>query len=259
MLVIISGCSGVGKNTIINEILHRYSEFALLPTYTTREKRVNETEGCPYFFASVEEFKRKIDEGEFYEHQIVHNHYYGVSRKVLMEKKQLSKILIKDVDVLGTQALTDQIGDTIRVLTFFYYVESKSVLVERLKGRKEKNIDVRLERYEMEMQLSDNYDYLINNCDMETTLHLTKSIIDFEINNKRLQPAPSIGEMDERTRDAIAEEMKKGVVFPAIDVALVDGELYITDGNERYMAAMLSGKRIAKRVTLPELDNPEKT
>ena len=85
MLVIFSGGSGVGKNTVISELI-KTGDFALLPTYTTREKRPNETEGDPYCFLSEEEFKNKIAENELYEYQNVHGHYYGTS-KLLLKKK----------------------------------------------------------------------------------------------------------------------------------------------------------------------------
>ena len=252
MLVIISGCSGVGKNTIINEIIDRYDGFELLPTYTTRAIRVNETEGYPYYFVSVEDFERMAGEDEFYEHQIVHGNYYGVSRKVLQSKMELQKTLIKDVDVLGTQALVDQIRSTIRVLTFFYFVDSKSTLVERLKLRGEKNIETRLERYDLEMQQAGSYDYIIDNIDMESTILLTKSIIDFEAGNKLLRPLKSEANVDESKKRVIKEEMTRGVVFPPVDVVVEDGEVYIADGYHRYLAAVETGTQIAKNVLAPE-------
>jgi len=250
MFVILSGCSGVGKNTVINEMLKRYDDLELLPTYTTREKRENEKEGNPYFFITKKEFEKKITENEFYEYQIVHKNYYGVSRKVLQEKKKLNKTLIKDVDVLGTLNLIKEIESETRILTFFYYVDSREILVERLTERKEKNMVLRLERYDMEMQFAPKYDYIINNVELKETLSMTKAIIDFEGENKHLIPTKPLENIDEKKKKDIEKKMGEGVEFPPIDVTLKNGDIYILDGHYRYFAALSCGKRVAKHLQI---------
>lgn len=81
MLVILSGSSGVGKNTVINKILEENSNIELMPTMTTREMRDGEEPGKPYAFVSKEEFEQMIENGELLEYQIVHGFYYGTPKK----------------------------------------------------------------------------------------------------------------------------------------------------------------------------------
>ena len=109
MLVIFSGGSGVGKNTVIENLLTNKA-FAFMPTYTTRKCRPNESEGNPYCFISTEEFLKKIEQNEFYEYQRVHEHYYGTSKTLLNDRLKSGKILLKDIDVLGTQNLANMIS-----------------------------------------------------------------------------------------------------------------------------------------------------
>jgi guanylate kinase len=248
MLVILSGSSGVGKNTIINEMIKRYDEFELLPTFTTREKREGESEGHPYFFVTENIFKEMIQRNELFEHQAVHNNYYGVSKKELLSRARSPKILIKDIDVLGTLNLVNGIQDEMRVLAFFYYVDSKDILVERLKQRKEKNIALRMERYDMEMKFAVRYDYLINNFEAEATIRDTKTVIDFEMNSNSPLPTKAASEIDSGKVNDMAEKLHEGMIFPCITVALKNEKIYIIDGHHRYMASVLAGKRIAKKI-----------
>ena len=104
MLFAFVGCAGVGKNTIIRDLLDEHrDEYDLLPTLTTRAMRPGESEGNPYCFVSEEEFKRQLDEGLIYEHQFIHKSYYGGSRLILEKKLQEGKALLKDIDILGAQ------------------------------------------------------------------------------------------------------------------------------------------------------------
>ncbi|MDR1953612.1 MAG: ParB N-terminal domain-containing protein [Clostridiales Family XIII bacterium] len=248
MLVILSGSSGVGKNTVINEMLRRYDDYELLPTYTTRARRENETQGNPYFFISDHEFKNMLEQDAFFEHQIVHEHYYGIAKQVLFDRLKSSKILIKDIDVLGTINLLNEVKNEFDILTFFYYVKSKDILVERLKGRNEANIKLRLQRYEMEKKLSPQYDYVIENNDMEKTLLMTKQAIDYEISNEYLLPTKHADMIDKKRIKKLAKEIKSGHFLPGIDVSFENGNLYIIDGHHRYLASVLAKGRIAKHI-----------
>ena len=84
MFVILSGSSGVGKNTVIKEMQKTETNLVMMPTFTTREKREGEVEGAPYFYISKEEFQEKIKNHELIEHEFIHNNYYGSSYTILM-------------------------------------------------------------------------------------------------------------------------------------------------------------------------------
>ncbi|MEM4694064.1 MAG: hypothetical protein QW655_06125 [Nitrososphaerota archaeon] len=86
ILFIVSGPSGVGKGTVINEVLRLIPDINLSISYTTRPPRKNETNGKEYFFVSEEEFKDMIEKGEFLEWARVHGNLYGTPKRYIEEK-----------------------------------------------------------------------------------------------------------------------------------------------------------------------------
>ena len=246
MLVIFSGGSGVGKNTVIAEIL-KTGGFALMPTYTTRDKRPTESEGNPYCFLTDAEFKQKIAENELYEYENVHGHYYGTSKLLLKQKLALGKILLKDIDVLGTQNLVKSVGKDVKIVTLFLKVASKDVLVQRLTERKETEIEKRLARYELEMSYSDKYDYIITNNYLEETKNLVLDIIEAEKNGL------NFGVLDGQTADRekvnfYVKKLLSGETLSPIVVEFIKGKQYIAEGKEKYLAGLISGQRVAKDI-----------
>jgi len=179
MLVILSGSSGVGKNTVINKLLEDVKDLELMPTMTTREKRPGEEDGKPYIFVSKEIFLEMIDEGGLVEYEIVHGNYYGTPKKIVHEKMSSNKVLIKDIDVDGTQNLVKNLEN---VITIYLKPKSKEQLIERLIGRGEDQIEVRLKRFEYEEEMSKKYKYVIVNDIMEDTVNRIKEIIKEEYN-----------------------------------------------------------------------------
>ena len=178
MIIIFSGPSGVGKNTVINKLLENTDRFDILPTLTTRDKRENEKEGNPYFFVSREEFEKRIENNEFYEYEKVHNNYYGTSKLVTAQRLKTNKILLKDIDVLGTLNLKKTLGQDTELVTIFLTVE-KTVLNQRLINRGESSsaIELRLSRFELEEEYKDKYDYVVYNDDLNATLDKVEEII----------------------------------------------------------------------------------
>lgn len=252
MLVVFSGGSGVGKNTIIERLLQE-GEFELLPTYTTRKQRPNESYGNPYYFITEDEFKAKIESNELFEYNIVHGNYYGTSKVLFEEKTKSGKILLKDIDVMGTQNLVETVGEITTLLTIFLRVDSKEILVERLKGRKEQEIEKRLARYDLEQTYQTKYDYIITNNSLEETLSVCHGIIRHVKSGAFLKATQIITEINRERVIEIEEILKEDTQkIPPIDVAVNDGELYIVDGHHRYLASLLAGKKIAANIVLPE-------
>ena len=167
MLIILSGSSGVGKNTIINRMLEECPNLELMTTMTTREMREGESQGKPYIFVTKPEFEGMIERGEMLEYAEVHGNYYGTNRKILEEKEALGKVLIKDIDVEGTINLMKLLPD---VVSIYLKPVSKEQLRERLLGRGETQIDLRLKRYEYEEEMSVHYNYVLINDKIEDTL-----------------------------------------------------------------------------------------
>ena len=184
MIVILSGVAGAGKDTIKKEIIKRMDYVETLPSYTSRPQREGDIPGETYHFVTKQEFEEMIEKNEFYEHDIHHNHYYGVPRKLLNEKIKSGKVIIKDVDVNGTQNLLSLLKEDTRIITIFLRVP-KVELERRLKERIEKpspeEITLRLNRFDYEESKIDLYDYVLKNNDLEKTVQIIMTIIENEL------------------------------------------------------------------------------
>lgn len=187
MLVILSGVSGAGKDTIKNEIIKRMKNVTTLPSYTSRDPRNNEQEGVQYHFISKEEFKEKIKNGEFYEYDIHHENYYGTSKKLMHEKIKSGKVIIKDIEVNGTENLIKILDKETKLVTIFLKVnkeELKHRLISRGDNMSEADIELRLNRLEYEESKIGLYDYVIKNDDLEKAVQIIMTIIE---NERRLE------------------------------------------------------------------------
>ena len=185
MLVVLSGVSGAGKDTIKKALIARMDNVESLPSYTDRLPREGEKNGEVYNFVSKEEFEKMIENNEFYEYNVQHEHYYGTSRKLMNEKIKSGKVIVKDIDVNGTANLIKLLGNDTRVVTIFLKVgkeELKRRLIER--GDNVQDIEVRLGRLEYEEDKIKLYDYVIKNDDFEKTVQVIMTIIE---NEKRIE------------------------------------------------------------------------
>ena len=189
MLVILSGVSGAGKDTIKKELLKREENIVTIPSITDRPIREGEVEGTPYHFVSTEEFERMIKDNELYEYNVHHNHYYGTSKKVFNERVKEGKIIVKDIDVNGTENLVKLLEKDMKVVTIFLRVP-KEELERRLKNRLDKpspkEIKLRLNRFDYEESRIDLYDYVLKNDNLEKTVQIITTIIknEYEMQKK---------------------------------------------------------------------------
>jgi len=183
MLILLSGVSGAGKDTIKKQLISRMDNVISMPSHTDRSPRPGEVNGEIYHFITTEEFEQKIKNGEFYEYSVHHEHYYGVSKKVLNEKLKENKIIVKDIEVNGTENLLKLLKDDIKIVTIFLRVP-KEELRRRLEHRIEKasikEIELRLNRFDYEESKIGLYDYVIKNDDLEKTVQIIMTIIENE-------------------------------------------------------------------------------
>lgn len=188
MLVILSGVAGAGKDTIKKELIKRIPVVDTLPSFTDRPQRTGDIPGQTYNFVSKQEFEKMIDDGDLYEYNIHHNHYYGTSKKLLNEKINSGKIIVKDIDVNGTENLVKILKNDVKVVTIFLKVE-KEELKRRLEHRIDKpnfeEIQLRLNRFDYEESKINFYDYVIKNDDVEKTFQIIRTIIEYERKNER--------------------------------------------------------------------------
>lgn len=183
MLVILSGVAGAGKDTIKKELLKRMDIVTTLPSFTDRPPRATDVVGETYHFVSAEEFERMIQDGELYEYSVHHNHYYGTSKKLLNEKIQSGKVVVKDIDVNGTEDLVELLKNDVKVVTIFLRVP-KEELRQRLENRADKpsikEIELRLNRFDYEESKIGFYDYVLKNNNLEKTVQIIMAIIENE-------------------------------------------------------------------------------
>lgn len=183
MLVILSGVAGAGKDTIKKELISRVEKIETLPSYTDREPRAGDIPGQTYNFVTTKEFEEMIKNNELYEYSVHHNHYYGTSKKLLNEKISSGKIIVKDIDVNGTQDLIDLLKNEVKIVTIFLRVP-KEELRRRLENRIDKpnpkEIELRLNRFDYEESKIGIYDYVLKNDELEKTTNIIMTIIENE-------------------------------------------------------------------------------
>ena len=180
MLVLLSGVSGAGKDTIKKELMRRMENVESLPSYTDRPPRNNDIPGVTYHFVTTQEFETMIDDGELYAYSVHHEHYYGTSKKLLNEKIQNGKIIVKDIEVNGVENLLKLLKDDVKIVTIFLRVP-KAILQSRLEQRIDKpsikEIQLRLNRFDFEESKIGMYDYVIKNNNLEKTVNIIMEII----------------------------------------------------------------------------------
>ena len=187
MLVILSGVSGAGKDTIKKELLKRMEDVVSLPSFTSRKPRTGEEEGKQYHFITKEQFEEKIKNNEFYEYDLHHENYYGTSRMLMNEKIKSGKVIVKDIEVNGTENLIKLLKNDTKIVPIFLKVDKKE-LRKRLENRgdnlTEEEMQLRLNRLDYEESKIGLYDYVIKNDNLEKTVQIIMTIIE---NEKRLE------------------------------------------------------------------------
>lgn len=245
MFIILTGSSGVGKNTVINHLKKSDDIFKLMPTFTTREKREGEVEEYPYFFVSKEQFQDKIKNNEMIEYEHIHNNFYGSSYKVLDDNIKDGKVLIKDIGIEGAQNLSIKISHLTTVLKIFL-TTSKSELVKRLKDRGEKQIKLRLKRYKREQGEINKFDYIIHNNNLDETCKVIQNI--YKINLQDILPTKAIKKISIRKINKFISHLQSGRTIKPVKVALIEDKLFIVDGHERFIAGLMTNKPVAKQI-----------
>ena len=176
-LIVVSAPSGAGKTTIVKEILKEYPQIIFSISATTRPKRETEIDGIEYFFLSESEFKEKINNDEFIEWEKFYDYYYGTLKSFITANIEAGKSVLLELDVKG--ALTIK---RLYPYAHLIYISPPSFdeLVNRLRQRNTENESdfiKRIERAKMELSLKDQFDYVIENHDLQTAIKEAKSLV----------------------------------------------------------------------------------
>lgn len=132
---VLTGPSGVGKTTIAKMLLRRLRNLRRVITYTTRTPRPREKDHRDYHFISVSAYEQRLRSGDFFEHAVVYNDFYGISRSDLEKEIQQGHKLLLVLDVQGARSVRQELGKAARIV--FLAPDSWSDLETRLQKRKE--------------------------------------------------------------------------------------------------------------------------
>ena len=166
-LIVLSGFSGVGKNTIITQVLAQRPEIYYSVSFTTRAPREGEVDGVNYNFVTREDFQRRIDRGEFLEYAEYNGNFYGTSLAVIRQKLDQGTDVLLEIEVQGAAKVLEKMPEAV---SLFIVPPSFEELSRRLHARgtdSEETIQKRLAIARVEAREVKNYDYIIVNDTVE--------------------------------------------------------------------------------------------
>lgn len=181
LLLILSGPSGVGKDTVARMLIERRPDsFYFVVTATTRPPRGDERHGVDYIFVTFDEFARMIEENELLEHAVVYNDYKGIPKQQIRDALTSGRDVILRVDVQGAATVRRLIPNAISV---FLTTRSEQGLVRRLRQRKQDTAEgmaLRTATARQEMKRVEEFDYCVVNPEgePEKAVEQVLSIID---------------------------------------------------------------------------------
>ena len=190
LLVVISGPSGVGKDTVARLLLEAPDSFYFVVTATTRSPRPGEVDGYDYFFVSHDEFARMIEEDELLEYAVVYNDYKGVPKQQIRDAMASGRDVIMRVDVQGAATIRKIVPHGVFI---FLSAESEESLIKRLRDRKSETaegLNLRIATARQEMKRVGEFDYCVVNADgeLQRTVELIRSIMEAEHHRLDQQP-----------------------------------------------------------------------
>ena len=179
-LIIFSGPSGAGKDTILKKVMEKKDNLKLSISHTTRPPRRDEVNGKSYYFVSEKEFLEMVENGEMLEYATYCGNYYGTSAVKVNNELEKGNDVILEIEVQGAEQIMKKIPNALSIFFFFF---SLSELKRRLKSRgtdSDEVINCRVKEAKNEIALACNYDYVIINDDVEKSAEKVLKIIELQ-------------------------------------------------------------------------------
>lgn len=179
-LIVVSGPSGAGKDTIISSVVKNNKKTWISVSATSRSPREGEKEGVNYFFLDREDFLNKIDKGYFLEFAEYAGNYYGTPKSKIIEKLNDGIDVILVIEIQGARKIKELVPEA---LFIFIMPPSEKILLKRLAGRKTENKDKIIERFNIaykEINEVTKYNYVVVNDDLDEAISKVEAIIKAE-------------------------------------------------------------------------------
>ena len=163
LLIVLSGPSGVGKDSVLMRMKERGLPFHFVVTATTRPRRPSEINGQDYFFVSSDEFARMIEADELLEYAIVYNDYKGIPKQQVRDALASGKDVIMRIDVQGAATIRKLVPAAVLI---FLTTESEEAMVQRLQTRQTETpegLKLRIATARQELKRAREFDYAVVN------------------------------------------------------------------------------------------------
>jgi len=163
LLVVLSGPSGVGKDTVLAGLKKSNHRFHFVVTLNTRPKRPDEAEGVDYHFVTKERFAEMIERDELLEHAVVYGDYKGIPKQQVRDALASGKDVLMRLDVQGAATVRRLVREAILI---FITAASEDELVARLRARKTEppdQLQLRIAESRQEMKRASEFDYVVIN------------------------------------------------------------------------------------------------
>jgi len=197
VLLVVSGFSGAGKGTIVKKLLADRDDVSVSVSMTTRNPRPGEVDGKDYFFVTKEKFEETIAADGLIEYAQYVSNYYGTPKSYVMSELEKGRNVILEIETQGALQVKKKFQDAILI---FVTTPSVSILLDRLRGRGTETEDViagRIAQAKNEVNLIEQYDYLLVNDDLNKCVNNLCTLIDAS------RMAPSCN-------NSFVENLKKG-------------------------------------------------
>lgn len=188
LLIVVSGPSGVGKDTVLQRMKERQLPFHFVVTATTRPPRPAERNGVDYFFLSHDEFAEMIEQGELLEYAIVYNDYKGIPKQQVRQALGSGEDVVMRIDVQGAATIRELCPDA---LLIFLTTQDEEEMVNRLRDRKTETpegLRLRIATARQELKRINEFDYVVINHELQLDETVDTILAIIEAEHHRVSP-----------------------------------------------------------------------
>ena len=174
---VVTGPSGAGKGTLVRALLGRFPELELAISATTREQRPGERDGVEYWFLTDDEFRQKIDAGDFLEHVEFAGHRYGTLRSEIDRIRGKGRVPVLELEIEGALLVREELGGAIAI----FVSAPLEALETRLRARATESsgeIEERLAIARRQLEHEDDFDEVVRNDDLATAVEAMAAVVE---------------------------------------------------------------------------------